>query len=425
MRTFAFLCFCVFVFFFGDSLVAHFCTCPLSPIVVKISHTRGSQAPGREAGHSRSPGSPAMVYSEGVTMSKKNNRVERLLMLLGKTYPNVWDAKARTIMYCSPPSKAKARALENACHIMLMEIRDAGQSQSIETKKHFAWVKRVPGGDDEKPLGGILIRRYALSYEELLEHDPTTAAAARSGRASGCADGVLPPPGTGASAGDTATDANAAPRAGPAPVGRKRGFWSCETLYNGVYFKSRLEAKWACFFDHIGASWGYEKMQAMITQSDGRSVVYTTDFTLFNMDCHIEVKPVYPSDEEMRKCMEAARISSNPIHLLYGSQPGAPYHQSFQDGPVAPAYGGMTFHKVRGGISVTWTKEVVFCIDRDPKIGGEEEVAKEVAKEVAHGDARRVCIRHRSSVDDVAWADPILVAAYAAVEREFAHTRQN
>lgn len=32
-----------------------------------------------------------------------------------------------------------------------------------------------------------------------------------------------------------------------------------ETLYNGYKFRSRLEARWAVFFDAVGSKWEYEK----------------------------------------------------------------------------------------------------------------------------------------------------------------------
>jgi hypothetical protein len=34
-----------------------------------------------------------------------------------------------------------------------------------------------------------------------------------------------------------------------------------ETTYNGRTFKSRLEARWACFFDRVGWTWDYEPFE--------------------------------------------------------------------------------------------------------------------------------------------------------------------
>ncbi len=36
-------------------------------------------------------------------------------------------------------------------------------------------------------------------------------------------------------------------------------FKAIETLYKGYRFRSRLEARWAVFFDALGLKWEYEK----------------------------------------------------------------------------------------------------------------------------------------------------------------------
>lgn len=60
------------------------------------------------------------------------------------------------------------------------------------------------------------------------------------------------------------------------------------TDYRGVHFRSRLEAKWACFFDNVGWPWEYEPIDL-----DG----YIPDFILpFYEPMLVEVKP-----EVMRK----------------------------------------------------------------------------------------------------------------------------
>ena len=55
------------------------------------------------------------------------------------------------------------------------------------------------------------------------------------------------------------------------------------TTYNGVRFRSRLEAKWACVFDRLGWRWEYEPFDL-----DG----YIPDFILLGADpVLVEVKP--------------------------------------------------------------------------------------------------------------------------------------
>ena len=65
-----------------------------------------------------------------------------------------------------------------------------------------------------------------------------------------------------------------------------------ETFYNGYRFRSRLEARWAVFFDAIGAEWEYEPEGFVL--SDG--TYYLPDFLLHNVsgrgasDIYVEIQ---------------------------------------------------------------------------------------------------------------------------------------
>jgi hypothetical protein len=65
-----------------------------------------------------------------------------------------------------------------------------------------------------------------------------------------------------------------------------------DTFYNGNYYRSRLEARWAYFFDLINVKYVYE--------CDGfelnNGVRYLPDFFLPDMDLYAEVKPRYQSE---------------------------------------------------------------------------------------------------------------------------------
>lgn len=74
-----------------------------------------------------------------------------------------------------------------------------------------------------------------------------------------------------------------------------------ETHYRGFRFRSRLEARWAVFFDHIGLVWEYEKEGYKLPS--GRQ--YLPDFFFPNFPytgneypggCFIEIKPTMPED---------------------------------------------------------------------------------------------------------------------------------
>lgn len=63
-------------------------------------------------------------------------------------------------------------------------------------------------------------------------------------------------------------------------------FKAVETVYKGYRFRSRLEARWAIFFDSLGIKWEYEPEGIVL--SNGKS--YLPDFYLINFHCFFEVK---------------------------------------------------------------------------------------------------------------------------------------
>ncbi len=60
-----------------------------------------------------------------------------------------------------------------------------------------------------------------------------------------------------------------------------------ETHYKGYRFRSRLEARWAVFFDALGIKWEYEKEGFCL---DGVGY-YLPDFWLSHLGVWAEVKP--------------------------------------------------------------------------------------------------------------------------------------
>ena len=59
-----------------------------------------------------------------------------------------------------------------------------------------------------------------------------------------------------------------------------------QTEYKGYLFRSRLEARWAVFFDACGIRWEYEPEGIVL--SDGS--FYLPDFYLPDFHCYFEVK---------------------------------------------------------------------------------------------------------------------------------------
>lgn len=63
-----------------------------------------------------------------------------------------------------------------------------------------------------------------------------------------------------------------------------------ETYYNGYRFRSRLEARWAVFFDAAGIKYQYEPEGYKYTDFDGNEYYYLPDFYLLDLKTWVEVK---------------------------------------------------------------------------------------------------------------------------------------
>lgn len=60
-------------------------------------------------------------------------------------------------------------------------------------------------------------------------------------------------------------------------------------MYNGICFRSRLEARWAVFFDVMGIKYEYEPKQFTLDYG----VKYTPDFALHNVRWRWKKSPIY------------------------------------------------------------------------------------------------------------------------------------
>lgn len=91
------------------------------------------------------------------------------------------------------------------------------------------------------------------------------------------------------------------------------------TLYHQHYFRSRLEARWAVFFDAIGVSWQYEPQGYKLP--DG--TCYLPDFFVPAFGAFVEVKPV--GGAAFRVAREFAKHSRESVLLLDGAPACKPY----------------------------------------------------------------------------------------------------
>jgi hypothetical protein len=95
-----------------------------------------------------------------------------------------------------------------------------------------------------------------------------------------------------------------------------------ETVYKGYRFRSRLEARWAVFFDMLGVLWQYE-VEGLIL-SNGRK--YLPDFWLPIHQLYWEVKPE-GSDLHgigcslFRGCEEHEQVGVAELPLVFVSGP--------------------------------------------------------------------------------------------------------
>jgi len=84
-----------------------------------------------------------------------------------------------------------------------------------------------------------------------------------------------------------------------------------ETWYKGIKFRSRLEAKWAVFFDACDIKWEYELEGYEI---DGEK--YLPDFYLPELDTYVEVKGQRPGYEQEILKLQKFIVWGGPIKQI-------------------------------------------------------------------------------------------------------------
>jgi len=107
-----------------------------------------------------------------------------------------------------------------------------------------------------------------------------------------------------------------------------------ETEYNGYRFRSRLEARWAVFFDVLGIKYEYES-EGYELGDLGR---YLPDFWLPDAKWHVEIKPDNVDVSELKR---TRYFGDNPPDgsmgcLILCGQPEIPnyFYRIYPDAPV-------------------------------------------------------------------------------------------
>ena len=86
-----------------------------------------------------------------------------------------------------------------------------------------------------------------------------------------------------------------------------------ETQYAGCHFRSRIEARWAVFFDTLNIPWEYEK-----EGFDLEGTWYLPDFWLPEQQCWIEIKGQEPTQEEHEKAVQLSNYTKKHIYVFFG-----------------------------------------------------------------------------------------------------------
>lgn len=121
-----------------------------------------------------------------------------------------------------------------------------------------------------------------------------------------------------------------------------------QTEYRGRFFRSRLEARWAVFFDTLEVAWVYEREAYAL----GDGLAYLPDFWLPELDCWVEIKgedATQEAHEKARALATATRkrvyIFSGSIELPQGDMPPAMACVYWPDNTTVPARPSMWAHK--------------------------------------------------------------------------------
>lgn len=103
-----------------------------------------------------------------------------------------------------------------------------------------------------------------------------------------------------------------------------------ETTYRNYKFRSRLEAKWAVFFDLCGWSWSYEPMDF-----NG----WIPDFAIGQWPWLVEVKPFFRDDEWTDARTKIRESGCRRNVLLFGADPCLIAANNWREYDDAPLFG--------------------------------------------------------------------------------------
>lgn len=129
------------------------------------------------------------------------------------------------------------------------------------------------------------------------------------------------------------------------------------TEYKGVYFRSRLEARWCEFFEFLGVRFEYEP-ERQSTSIGG----YIPDFYFRSLKTWIEIKGVRPTPDEIRKLKDVCRETKKCGLIISG------YPKVFPFG-VEPHTSNCTCYFISNkGVSLSLSLDEMYQLVKDEKI---------------------------------------------------------
>ncbi len=99
-------------------------------------------------------------------------------------------------------------------------------------------------------------------------------------------------------------------------MSRKYNITPKPTTYLKIWYRSRLEARWAVFFTALKISFRYEPVLFdVIIQK--RAGGYLPDFFISKTKWFVEIKPTHPTSEEIEKALQVSLQTNCKIVILW------------------------------------------------------------------------------------------------------------
>jgi len=138
-----------------------------------------------------------------------------------------------------------------------------------------------------------------------------------------------------------------------------------ETIYDGYKFRSRLEARWAVFFNAMG--WEYKYEPEGFVLDDG--VAYLPDFYLPDLHTWIEVKPDDILEDDLKKCASLSKDIGGDFNvIIVNGLPAPRQYTCFCNGIEIDGATLSSYIRQKGWehpyVSGDWEKEDYICFEK-------------------------------------------------------------